>query len=106
MGIPMLKIRRPVGRLIFNMGIAIPSKTVFLIETAPSKRPLPLPLSYTFPLLFESIFQNFFKHFIVNNPTRALKWNDIAMIMIDIVIKYKLYIYFHLGDHDVHIWHW
>ena len=35
MGIPMLKIRRPVGRLIFNMGIAIPGKTVFLIETAP-----------------------------------------------------------------------
>ena len=31
----MLKIRRPLGRLIFNMGIAIPSKTVFLIETAP-----------------------------------------------------------------------
>ena len=35
MAIPMLKIRRPNGRLIFNMGIAIPSKTVFLIETAP-----------------------------------------------------------------------
>ena len=31
----MLKIRRPLGRLIFNMGIAIPAKTVFLIETAP-----------------------------------------------------------------------
>ena len=31
----MLKIRRPLGRLIFNMGIAIPCKTVFLIETAP-----------------------------------------------------------------------
>ena len=31
----MLKIRRPLGRLIFNMGIAIPEKTVFLIETAP-----------------------------------------------------------------------
>ena len=31
----MLKIRRPLGRLIFNMGIAIPDKTVFLIETAP-----------------------------------------------------------------------
>ena len=30
-----LKIRRPLGRLIFNMGIAIPGKTVFLIETAP-----------------------------------------------------------------------
>ena len=32
----MLKIRRPLGRLIFNMGIAIPGETVFLIETAPS----------------------------------------------------------------------
>ena len=31
----MLKIRRPLGRLIFNMGIAIPGQTVFLIETAP-----------------------------------------------------------------------
>ena len=31
----MLKIRRPLGRLVFNMGIAIPGKTVFLIETAP-----------------------------------------------------------------------
>ena len=30
----MLKIRRPLGRLIFNMGITIPGKTVFLIETA------------------------------------------------------------------------
>ena len=35
MVIPMLKIRRPLGRLIFNMGIAIPGKTVLLIETAP-----------------------------------------------------------------------
>ena len=35
MAISMLKIRRPLGRLIFNMGITIPSKTVFLIETAP-----------------------------------------------------------------------
>ena len=38
MVISMLKIRRPLGRLIFNMGIAIPGKTVFLIETAPSVR--------------------------------------------------------------------
>ena len=38
MAISMLKIRRPLGRLIFNMGIAIPGKTVFLIETAPSVR--------------------------------------------------------------------
>ena len=35
MVISMLKIRRPLGRLIFNMGITIPGKTVFLIETAP-----------------------------------------------------------------------
>ena len=35
----MLKIRRPLGRLIFNMGIAIPGKTVFLIETTPWSYP-------------------------------------------------------------------
>ena len=35
MAIPMLKIRRPTSRLIFNMGIPIPGKTVFLIETGP-----------------------------------------------------------------------
>ena len=35
----MLKIRRSLGRLIFNMGIAIPGKTVFLIETAPCISP-------------------------------------------------------------------
>ena len=39
MAISMLKIRRPLGRLIFNMGIAIPGKTVFLIETAPWIKP-------------------------------------------------------------------
>ena len=39
MAISMLKIRRPLGRLIFNMGIAIPGKTVFLIETAPCSLP-------------------------------------------------------------------
>ena len=38
MAISMLKIRRPIGRLIFNMGMAIPGKTVFLIETAPRAR--------------------------------------------------------------------
>ena len=37
MVISMLKIRRSLGRLIFNMGITIPGKTVFLIETAPWK---------------------------------------------------------------------
>ena len=41
MVISMLKIRRPLGRLIFNVGIAIPGKTVFLIETAPWCWPSP-----------------------------------------------------------------
>ena len=40
MAISMLKIRRPLGRLIFSMGIAIPGKTVFLIETAPCRFPV------------------------------------------------------------------
>ena len=30
MAISMLKIRRPLGRLIFNIGIAIPGETVLL----------------------------------------------------------------------------
>ena len=42
MVISMLKIRRPLGRLIFNMGIAIPGKTVFLIETAPRAQSFPI----------------------------------------------------------------
>ena len=33
--IPMLKIRRPNGRLIFNIGIAIPRKDGLNIETGP-----------------------------------------------------------------------
>ena len=46
MAISMLKIRRPLGRLIFNMGIAIPGKTVFLIETAPriQRQPMDSPI--------------------------------------------------------------
>ena len=35
MAIPMLKIRRPNGRLIFNMWIPIPGKDGLYIETAP-----------------------------------------------------------------------
>ena len=35
MVIPMLKIRCPTSRLIFNMGILIPGKTVFYIEMGP-----------------------------------------------------------------------
>ena len=35
MAIPMLKIRRPNGRLIFNMEIAIRNKTVFILRRGP-----------------------------------------------------------------------
>ena len=34
-GIPMLKIRRSHGRLIFNMGILIPWKMVFILRQGP-----------------------------------------------------------------------
>ena len=53
MAISMLKIRRPLGRLIFNMGIAIPGKTVFLIETAPWT-PVNSPRQGTFDDLFKT----------------------------------------------------
>ena len=35
MGIPMLKIRRSHDRLIFNMGIPIPGKKVFILKRGP-----------------------------------------------------------------------
>ena len=41
----MLKIRRSLRRLIFNMEIAIPGKTVFLIETAPRSHPSRIALN-------------------------------------------------------------
>ena len=52
MAISMLKIRRPLGRLIFNMGIAIPGKTVFLIETAPCSVSDGQAVTLTFSILF------------------------------------------------------
>ena len=59
MAISMLKIRRPLGRLIFNMGIAIPGKTVFLIETAPWRScPSEMTLMTMDTLTLESIAYN------------------------------------------------
>ena len=81
----MLKIRRPLGRLIFNMGIAIPGKTVFLIETAPRAyfpwQPLPwkhhkLPCFCILLLEFGGIF-DIHKHEIVRlyiKITIDLQW--------------------------------
>ena len=45
-----VKDKTALGRLIFNMGIAIPGKTVFLIETAPWFRcPSPSYVSLNMP---------------------------------------------------------
>ena len=49
----MLKIRRPLGRLIFNMWIAIPGKTVFLIETAPQSESMN---QYQLACIFKKIY--------------------------------------------------
>ena len=76
MAISMLKIRRPLGRLIFNMGIAIPGKTVFLIETAPRRvkkvlwvRFYPNHLYFTNDLLKKYSF-----------ATKNLRYFDISII--------------------------
>ena len=58
MVIPMLKIRRPTGRLIFNMGIPIPGKTVFYIETGPSALAMESPQSWTELSKFSAISAN------------------------------------------------
>ena len=63
MAISMLKIRRPLGRLIFNMGIAIPGKTVFLIETAPRA-----PFQYKDAIL--TAYEIHYKENVVSWPSR------------------------------------
>ena len=63
----MLKIRRPLGRLIFNMGIAIPGKTVFLIETAPSS-------FYYFSKIPIILKQHIQSDWITNEPRKP--WGD------------------------------
>ena len=71
----MLKIRRPLGRLIFNMGIAIPGKTVFLIETAPSlSQGFLVPLSF-FSLNSEIWFEEYLKPLKKVNEGIKLEWN-------------------------------
>ena len=89
----MLKIRRPLGRLIFNTGIAIPGKTVFLIETAPRWRkyaspnlptanPLPEPMmAYCLSEPWQQtsvIILKIAKPFI----WRVLLWNSVKNICI------------------------
>ena len=70
MTISMLKIRRPLGRLIFNMGIAIPGKTVFLIETAP-----------------RTLLQRFTP--FVSNPIWIVNCDAFALIIYSKIAPYK-----------------
>ena len=46
MAIPMLKIRRPNGRLIFNMEIPYVDKTVFILRRGPGQPPLVQVMGY------------------------------------------------------------
>ena len=68
MVISMLKIRRPLGRLIFNMGIAIPGKTVFLIETAPWP---PSPRRHFQTHFLEQIYYMFFRISLKNPDSKV-----------------------------------
>ena len=74
----MLKIRRPLGRLIFNMGIAIPGKTVFLIETAPSSWLVSVAMIFVLPSVARCI--NFWRWYQktqrlwVDNTKLSLSW--------------------------------
>ena len=65
MAISMLKIRRPLGRLIFNMGIAIPGKTVFLIETAPWPVETLITYKFQFRLIYVVFAVNYFSGFLL-----------------------------------------
>ena len=56
MAISMLKIRRPLGRLIFNMGIATPGKTVLLRQPPGSFQTLTLNEGQTMVKLVTKLF--------------------------------------------------
>ena len=74
MVISMLKIRRPLGRLIFNMGIAIPGKTVFLIETAPCIFILDLTIGF-----------NRLRRDNCKTRRETIKFYDLVLLMLEIL---------------------
>ena len=76
----MLKIRRPLGRLIFNMGIAIPGKTVFLIETAPSSLSHVKDYHYTSRTSTSVWIRNYI-HYKV--------WDEIVCIVTEPAVKFQ-----------------
>ena len=88
MAISMLKIRRPLGRLIFNMGIAIPGKTVFLIETAP--RP-PNDCTSMRPQCKQSYSNRLFgEHYKSLNP---FHWDVLQMPFSDVLSWMKMTVF-------------
>ena len=80
----MLKIRRPLGRLIFNMGIAIPGKTVFLIETAPRV----LKLHYLYYWRHDSLQHH--KHAAPSSAHLIMKY-QYMLITLNMLIYFKHY---------------
>ena len=81
----MLKIRRPLGRLIFNMGIAIPGKTVFLIETAPRSCRSTCPLWSFYP------YKQWWKQSNCLNDTQQI---NSSHIWLHSIICQKIYTWF------------
>ena len=97
MVISMLKIRRPLGRLIFNMGIAIPGKTVFLIETASWVRwTLPEQHNgiYQSCCLMQSIF-----HLIISQQISTICCATIYQCLLPVLMKQKWLIDWHYERH-------
>ena len=96
MVIPMLKIRRPTGRLIFNMGIPIPGKTVFYIETGPSlfrlwphtRHPIPRPCGRrsmygSLEKIYREISGGTVSRFDITRPDRrqAIIWASVGILL-------------------------
>ena len=101
MAISMLKIRRPLGRLIFNMGIAIPGKTIFLIETAPWRLQMEaiLPLGDTCRAVdahvcseanITSVLHSFDKNTVRHTAHTIVSWPHPSDLMI--IIRQSIYI--------------
>ena len=81
MVISMLKIRRSLGRLIFNMGIAIPGKTVFLIETAPClslAAPILRVVVFLFLQVTCGIFQDNTRHLVTGSRDGTICITDLS----------------------------
>ena len=71
MVIPMLKIRCPNGRLIFNMEIAI-HKTVFILRRGPDSKSKEDKVKNFFSLIAKN--SNFASNFTRDTPSPSVSW--------------------------------